>query len=511
MAGASDVADGAAPDSAAFNPTHLIHLSELPASERENYFDLLIAADAHFHRDYESGDVLADMRILGPGVKMPSASPKQKDEGPRLTPQEKLAVQAAEAAAVVLPGAIECASGDVFNYLRYEGIIKLIMGKGGNTTQYKPKRRTLAWVMRLVHEIYDARYARDTSDIGDTNDDFDDSDPAVVAARRAKDELLRQTSVFPIFIVDMFSKKYGLKALVESTTWDLLYSCDCLRSVSPDVEVFCRFVSMTYDADELLYYSYVRSLTQSVLNANFKAHWADTGRQREVGNGGGFDRAPVPLTLQRRECNYIATTIFIRNAGEEVDHEKQMFADFMGTVDQVMQGGNVIDSSDFMKIAVERYFATRPAGEHDASGMGDLGDGGAEVYDMAPPLAPSASEEAAAAAVALQSEEPFTFDNPLFNAVSSGQMVEEAEGMYIDNLMSSQDFEGLPDEVLNEVRDDLALELSNRLLAAENAGATASSENEFMQGIAHAIQGFDAMAKLVAEHVQSLKVSNSFK
>lgn len=52
--------------------------------------------------------------------------------------------------------------------------------------------------------------------------------------------MARQTNVFPIFVVDMFSKKYGLKSLVESTTWDLLYSCDCLRSSVPDVEVFCR-------------------------------------------------------------------------------------------------------------------------------------------------------------------------------------------------------------------------------------------------------------------------------
>lgn len=153
----ADIADGADPSDSAFAPTHLIQLSELPASEKEVYYDLLIAADAHFHRDYESGAVLADMRILGPGVKMPGTEEKKKEEeGPRLTPQEKLALQAAEAASVVLPGAITCASGDVFNYSRYSSMIKLIMGSKAQSS-YKPKRRTLQWVMRLVHEIYDAR------------------------------------------------------------------------------------------------------------------------------------------------------------------------------------------------------------------------------------------------------------------------------------------------------------------------------------------------------------------
>jgi len=206
--------------------------------------------------------------------------------------------------------------------------------------------------MRLVHEIYDSRYARDTSDIGEDDDGFDDTDPEVVAARKAKEEMKGQTNVFPIFVVDLFSKKYGLKSLVESTTWDLLYSCDCLRGAFPDVEVFCRFVETSYDADELLYYCYVRSLTQSVLNANFKAHWADAGRQRDAANA-GFDRRPPVLALNRRECNYISQTIFIRNQGEEVEHEKQMFNDFMASVDGAIDGGEV-DSSDFMKIAVER-------------------------------------------------------------------------------------------------------------------------------------------------------------
>ena len=207
--------------------------------------------------------------------------------------------------------------------------------------------------------------------------------------------------MFPIFVVDLFSKKYGLKSLVESTTWDLLYSCDCLRGMYADVEVFCRFLEMSYDADELLYYCYVRSLTQSVLNANFKTHWADAGRQNNPGNV-GFDRRPPVLALNRRECNYIAQTIFIRNQGEEVESEKQMFSDFMGSVDGALADG-AVDSSEFMKIAVERYFATRP-GEHTQDAVGEDANEYANEGGAAPPLAPSRSEEAAAAAAAAVEE-----------------------------------------------------------------------------------------------------------
>ena len=61
---------------------------------------------------------------------------KRSDDGPRLTPQEKLAMKHGDES-IKLPGAITTATGEVFNYTPYEGIIKLIKGK--NDTTYKPK------------------------------------------------------------------------------------------------------------------------------------------------------------------------------------------------------------------------------------------------------------------------------------------------------------------------------------------------------------------------------------
>jgi len=171
------------PEQAPFEPTHLIYLNELDQNEKETYYDLLIAADANFHKNYETGDVMADMRILGPGVRISTTPPKKKkDDGmKRLNPREKLAVQALKNASVSLPGAITCDNGDVFDYKRYESVVKLI--RGSETPTYSPKRRPLAWVMRLIHEIYDVRYARDTSDINE-EDEWDDTDPDVIEARR---------------------------------------------------------------------------------------------------------------------------------------------------------------------------------------------------------------------------------------------------------------------------------------------------------------------------------------
>ncbi|GMH80600.1 hypothetical protein TrST_g631 [Triparma strigata] len=483
--------DDVGPGEAEFSPTHIVMLDELSQAEKETYYDLMIASNAQYHRDYEKGEVIADMRILGPGVKIQAEEEeKKRDEGPRLTPQEKLAMRAADSS-ITLPGAITTATGDVFNYKPYEGIVKLIRGKGETT--YKPKRRPLAWVMRLVHEILDVRYARDTTDLGD-DEQFDENDPDEMARKAEKEERFRQANAFPIFVIDLFSKKYGLKSLVESTTWDLLYSCDILRrtDLCPDVDVFCRFIEMYYDADELLYYCYVRSLTQSVLNASFKAHWGDPGKVRDS-MGAGIDRRPAPLTLNRRECTYIAQTIFIRNQGDEIEHEKQMYTDFMNNVDDRLDRGE-IDSSDFMQIAVERYFITRPADEEDEgtpmSGGGD--DGG-----MAPIPEPSYESEDGGGGGG--------GNHPMVEALISGQSVESAEADYIDKLMVSDDFTGLPEEVRREVEEDLAQELHQRIEDAESKGGAAQTEEEFKTCLTEAMEGFDAMAKLVAEHVNSLK------
>ena len=300
------------PELQPFTPTHLICLDELDATEKEMYYDLLISADVHMHRNTNgSGEIYADVRVLGPGVKLgnnqndktssfdnsnqnplgQSDNSKNNTVAGRLTPREKLALQAAS---VRLPGNMTCmTSHDTsFDYSSYSQIAKLLLPSNGTAFTYKPKRRPLSWVMRLIHEVYDVRYARDTANM--TADDMgkEESSRAQYNAELEKS--------FPIFIVDLFSKKYGLKSLVDSTLWDLLLSIDLLRidyENNSDVEIFARFIEMKYDSDELLYYCYVRSLTQSVLNTHFKVHWA------------GPLNDPSSIGIDRRntrECTYIA-------------------------------------------------------------------------------------------------------------------------------------------------------------------------------------------------------------
>ena len=62
--------------------------------------------------------------------------------------------------------------------------------------------------MRFMEEIYDDRYTHDTQDLQNDNPNNDASE--------------RLSNIFPVFVVDFLSKRYGLRKLVDQHAWDLL-------------------------------------------------------------------------------------------------------------------------------------------------------------------------------------------------------------------------------------------------------------------------------------------------
>lgn len=97
----------------------------------------------------------------------------------------------------------------------------------------RAKKKSLAWLMRWIEELYDVRYARDTADING-----DDGDDAV------SNDTERISSVFPVFVVEFFSKRYGLRSLVEQMCWDLLYNVHTMRKDTLEVQIFSRFLEV---------------------------------------------------------------------------------------------------------------------------------------------------------------------------------------------------------------------------------------------------------------------------
>lgn len=336
----------------------------------------------------------------------------------------------------------------LFDYTQYPKFVSLLSGRDS----VRPKSRPLPWLMRLIEEIYDSRYAKDTADL-----QGEDS-----AKASASSSAGGESSLFPVFVWEYFSKRYGLRGLIDQMCWDLLYNTHTLRKVRYrplqtavsllsialcyklpsiavfthcgsmcavclfccffrlqehlEVEVFARFLEEYYDPDDLLFFLYVRSVTQKELNINFRARWSEGrtgagagagGSPRTVRDGaggaaadgssstaGGGSNMPAPVYLTFRECAVVSRVAF----GNEAD---PLYKTFMAMIERNMTatasasasssgavgGGKAgaggkgdkrrIDVTQFLHLALVEYHETRPAEEGSGADAGAGGSGSA--------------------------------------------------------------------------------------------------------------------------------------
>jgi hypothetical protein len=150
----------------------------------------------------------------------------------------------------------------------------------------KPRARALAWVMRLIEDSYDARFAHEKMEV-EREDDISTADPLL--------------STFPIFVVRQLCTLVGLKNLVDQTCWDLLYNANKYRTDYLEVEIFMRFLQEFYDQDDLLFFLYVRSVVAKTLHISFKRRWAKSE---------GAGRPAKALWMSYREIALVSKTVF---------------------------------------------------------------------------------------------------------------------------------------------------------------------------------------------------------
>lgn len=248
-------------------------------------------------------------------------------------------------------------------YGNYKHFLELIAKRDG----IKPKVRPLSWLMRHIEEIYDLRYAKDTADLR--------GEAEAGGAEAA-------SCPFPQFVVDFFSKRYGLPALIDQHCWDLLYNLHRMRKESPEeagsplsrrehveIETFARFLETHYDPDDLLFYLYVRSVVQKELNVSFRARWSELGKVGADGGAPPNTGAFAPLFLNVRECAVVSRVVF----GSEAD---PLYRTFMAMLERHLTGSRSgrtdlrrIEVTQFLHLALVEYHETRPADDGDARGL----------------------------------------------------------------------------------------------------------------------------------------------
>jgi len=380
----------------------------------------------------------------------------------------------------------------------YPSFVALLTGRDS----VKPKERPLPWVMRLIEEVYDSRYAKDTADL--KGGDEDGGAPPPPAAQP-----------FPAFLLEFFSKRYGLRSLIEQNCWDLLYNVHRLRKESLDVEIFGRFVEEYYDPDDLLFFTYVRSMVQKELGVNFRARWSEMGRNATAeggaaspaGKGGapGGGGLPPPLTLTHRECQLVSRVVF----GSESD---PLFRTFMAMVERHMThdakvaaarakttmglppDARRMDVTTFLHTALVEYHETRPA---EGGGAGAGGDDALLREAESAYAARGGDAGGGGSPGGGAGAPPAVRPSPaLLEAL--GETMHRSNEAYLDRALGAPDAAALPREVQAQIRQEVQAQLEAKVDAILAAVITVT------QGAAGGSSGspdVDALAKRFAELV----------
>ena len=347
-----------------FRPTRVVVLSEMSTRDKEKYYNMLIESGARFYQDQGQSDeiYIANLRVLAPGVKKEKKKNVGKDgktvtDNKVATPPSQRLTRLANAGGRI---AVNITGVKPFDYSPYMRFVALIAHEND---ECKPKMRILSWLMKMIEDLYDARFAHEKNDV--------ERDAELSLKLSSSLDSKLQQQVFPVFIYKQLSTVLGLARVVEQNCWDLLCNTDRLRLEYLEVEIFGRFLQEFYDQDDLLFFLYVRSVIASVLHINFRGRWSKLdgpGRQ-----------TPLALWMSHRECVQVARVVF--GAGNDA-----LCKEFLALINPQMVGQKTdqgdsrrIDITQFLHLAVVGYHQTQ-SGTGSGAGLGagaGSGSGGA--------------------------------------------------------------------------------------------------------------------------------------
>jgi hypothetical protein len=219
-------------------------------------------------------------------------------------------------------------SDEVFEYDQYEKFSLLIADDG---YVVKPRVRLHTWLMKTIEEVYDARYSHETSDA--RKHTFDDVDEKLVRTnegpptasafvrtemrRKKQEQIVHQSegllneqqhqqqqggSTFPVFVAKRLVTTIGIRQLVDSTAWDLLFTVEHFKAQCREVALFGRFLAENLSNESLLFFLLVRAIAAGVLNISLKLRW-----NHKVD---GSSRLVKPVYLSYPQCTQVAHKVY---------------------------------------------------------------------------------------------------------------------------------------------------------------------------------------------------------
>ena len=118
------------------------------------------------------------------------------------------------------------------------------------------RQHPLSWLLKVIEDTYDARYAHDVAEL-----EYIAGDPDLAPGEfgiSAGDVIGEHP--FPEFVQAQCARQYGVKALAEKASWEVMCNAEAARSAGlhASVDLFCAFCNRGYDDEELMFFLYCR-------------------------------------------------------------------------------------------------------------------------------------------------------------------------------------------------------------------------------------------------------------
>ena len=330
-------------------PTRLVVLSELSAREKDKYYELLLRSDTKFYFDAKLNRYVGNVRILGPNIKRTNYEEKKKEVVSTLPFEERLKrLQEGNAASVRIQG---------IESFDYEEFVKFVALIASNGEIVKPKQKSLTWLMRMIEDLYDARFAFEKSEI-----EKDDTNSTIGVSSHTSTVKANAVAMFPVFAIRRMCTLQGLSKIVDQTCWDLLFNIHKYRQQYLEIELFARFLKEHYSYDDLLFFLYVRNVISKTLNINFRGRWNCKTELNATRQHSSVE--PPTLFLSHRECVRIANIVFGSEGNEAICRR------FIAMVNTQLVGQlNTETQTDSRRIDVTQFLHLAVVGYHFAQNM----------------------------------------------------------------------------------------------------------------------------------------------
>ena len=305
-------------------PTEVIIFSNLSKEEKIKYFNFFIANDTIFNREPE-GTWIAEIDIF--------EDDKQESEDLKLSKNEDMKK--------LRQSKFRTTKKDYDTI--YSKLIKVINPPPG----IKGTKMNLSAIKYMIQEIYSLKFLKDTQALFNKEDS--------------------ESEDFPVFVGNFLINKFPKKDALHKKAIDFMLSLDFYGLKHKDIKIFQQFVTEEYDANDLIFYLFVRSCIEKELKVFFLE------KAKENLGQGVYGQENDDIMIPVKKCEKLAKAIY----GTD---EEELSNEFMDNIKKLLD----TDAADEKKkhLKANAILNMSLANYHDSRGKVDEADEDKENSDQ---------------------------------------------------------------------------------------------------------------------------------